>query len=75
MKHLIKLAAMTTICVAAAGCQVNKTQEGKLPKVAVKTTDGQLPAYNVQGPDVQIGSKNETIKVPTVKVTTPDKKN
>jgi hypothetical protein len=75
MKHLIKLAAMATLAIAAAGCQVNKTKDGKLPDVQVKTTEGQLPAYNVQGPDVQVGSKNETVKVPTIKVTTPDKKN
>ena len=75
MKHLIKFIALGTLAVTAAGCQVNKTKEGKLPDVQVKTTEGQLPAYNVQGPDVQVGSKNETVKVPTLKVTTPDKKN
>ena len=74
MTHLIKLAAMATLAVAAAGCQVNKTQEGKLPDVQVKTTDGQLPHYNVEGPDVKVDSKTETVKVPTIKVTTPDKK-
>ena len=75
MKHLIKFIALGTLAVTAAGCQVSKTKEGKLPDVQVKTTEGQLPAYNVQGPDVQVGSKNETVKVPTLKVTTPDKKN
>jgi hypothetical protein len=50
---------------------INKTQEGKLPQVEVKTTEGQLPAYNIQGPNVEVGSKTETIKVPTVHVTTP----
>lgn len=71
MKHLIKFIALGTICVGAAGCQVNKTQDGKLPEVKVKTTDGQLPAYNVEGPDVKVGTKTETVEVPTVKVTTP----
>ena len=58
MIKTIKLVAMSAICVAAAGCQVNKTQEGKMPKVEVKTSDGQLPEYNVEGPKVEVGSKN-----------------
>lgn len=73
MIKTIKFVAMSAICVAAAGCQVNKTQEGKMPKVEVKTSDGQLPEYNVEGPKVEVGSKNETVQVPTVKVSTPAK--
>lgn len=66
--------AVAMMCLAFAGCKVNKTQEGKLPKVKVDATSGQLPAYNMQGPKVDVGSKNETVQVPTVKVTTPDHK-
>jgi hypothetical protein len=71
MKNLIKLIAIGTLGVAAAGCQVNKTQQGKLPDVQVKTTGGQLPHYNVQGPDVQVGEKTVEVKTPTIKVVTP----
>ncbi len=71
MRNVIKLLALGVACVTAAGCQVEKTQQGKLPKVEVKTSEGQLPAYNIQGPDVQVGSKTKTFKVPTVHVTTP----
>lgn len=46
-----------------------------MPKVEMKTSGGQLPAYNVQGPDVEVGSKTKTFKVPTVHVTTPREKN
>ena len=66
-----KVLALSSFCLAMAGCQVNKTQQGKLPKVEMKTSEGQLPAYNIQGPDVQVGSKTKTFKVPTVHVTTP----
>ena len=66
--------ALGMICLAVTGCKVNKTEEGKLPKVEVNATSGQLPAYNVQGPKVKVGSKTETVKVPTVSVTTPDHK-
>jgi hypothetical protein len=71
MKKIAAILLVGTIGLGVAGCQVNKTKEGKMPEVKVKTTDGQLPAYNVQGPDVEVGSKNDTVKVPTVKVTTP----
>lgn len=71
MSRALKILAMGTVCLSIAACQVNKTQQGKLPKVEVKTSQGQLPAYNIQGPDVQVGSKTKTFKVPTVHVTTP----
>ena len=75
MKNSTTLALVAMLGVAVAGCQVNKTQDGKLPEVQVKTTGAQLPEYNIQGPNVEVGSKTETIKVPTVKVTTPAHKN
>ena len=69
MNKLATFALVATLGVAVAGCQVNKTQEGKLPEVKVSTTGAQLPEYNVEGPKVAVGSKTETVKVPTVKVT------
>ena len=71
MNSTIKTLALVTVCLGIAGCKVNKTQEGKLPTVNVSATSGKLPEYNVQGPKVEIGSKNETVKVPTVHVKTP----
>ena len=71
MNTTIKALMLGIVCLGMAGCKVNKTQEGKLPKVNVSAKSGQLPEYNVQGPKVEMGSKNETVKVPTVKVKTP----
>lgn len=70
-----QILALSAVCIALTGCQVNKTQQGKLPKVEMKTSEGQLPAYNIQGPDVQIGSKTKSFKVPTMHVTTPRERN
>ena len=75
MSNVNKILALGSVCLAVAGCQVNKTQSGKLPKVEMKTSEGQLPAYNIQGPDVQVGSKSHTFNVPTVHVTTPRERN
>ncbi len=70
MKFLIKAAAVAT-CFAAAACDVDQTKEGELPDVDVNVSEGQLPEFNVQGPDVDVGTKNETIQVPTIDVDTP----
>lgn len=74
MKIIVYGLAVVSMGLASTACQVNKTQEGKMPKVDVKTSGGQMPAYNVEGPDVNVSSKTETIKVPTVQVTTPANK-
>ncbi|MBA2238753.1 MAG: hypothetical protein H0W24_08690 [Lysobacter sp.] len=58
--------------IALSGCQVDKTQEGELPKVS--TEGGQLPAYDVEAADVSVGTREETITVPDVDVTMPDEK-
>lgn len=71
MRNTVKALALAAVCFGIAGCKVNKTQEGKLPDVNVSATGGKLPEYNVQGPKVETGTKNETVKVPTVKVKTP----
>jgi hypothetical protein len=67
-------AALVTICLAASACQVKKTQDGAMPDVSVQATGGQLPKYDVQTPDVKVGTKTTTVQVPTVEVKTPAEK-
>ena len=71
MTKTIKSLLLGTLCVSFGGCQVSKTQSAKIPKVEMHTTGGQLPAYNIQGPNVQVGEKTQTFQTPTVHVTTP----
>jgi uncharacterized lipoprotein len=59
-------------CLAMAACDVDQTQEGNLPDVDVNATGGQLPEFNVEGPDVNVGTENKTVQVPTVDVDVPD---
>ena len=66
--------AIAALCLGASACKVNKTQDAKLPGVQVTATGGQLPKFNVEGPKVDVGTKTETVKVPTIHVTTPDHK-
>jgi len=74
MKNAIP-ALMALTCFSLAGCRVDQTKDAKAPDVDVNVSGGQLPEYNVQGPDVEVGSVNKTIEVPTVDVKTPEEQN
>lgn len=71
MRTAVTLAAMALASLSLTACKVNKTEEGRAPSVKVSGDTGKLPEYNVQGPKVDVGSKKEEVKVPTVKVKTP----
>ncbi|MGA9582484.1 MAG: hypothetical protein WBR13_11005 [Allosphingosinicella sp.] len=68
-KITILLAAVSGLGLAA--CDVDQTQDGKLPDVDVNATGGQLPEYNVTTPDVDVQMENRTVQVPDVDVNVP----
>jgi hypothetical protein len=74
MKNGIKGLVMGAICIGIAGCDVDQTKEGKMPDVDVNATGGQLPEFNVTGPEVNVGTENVTVQVPTVDVDVPKDK-
>ena len=51
-----------------ASCTVDQTKETKLPDVDVDVKAGQMPAFDVDWADVDVGTRTETVTVPTVKV-------
>lgn len=59
----------TALALALVGCDVDQTQEGKMPDVDV--TEGQLPEYDVDTPDVDVEMEKEVIEVPDVDVDMP----
>lgn len=63
MRNLVLLAAAAFV---AWGCEVEQTEEGALPEVDVR--GGNLPEYDVDAPDVDVGTREETITVPDVDV-------
>ena len=71
MKILIKALAGAS-CLGLMACDVDQTQEGELPEVEINATEGQMPAYDVEGPEVNVGTTTETVEVPTVDVDTPE---
>ena len=58
--------------LALGACDVDQTKEGELPDVDVNASGGQLPEFDVEGPDVNVGTENKTIEVPTVDVDVPE---
>ena len=74
MKFIGKSLILGAVCVSFSACDVDQTKNGALPDVDVdvNATGGQLPEYNVQGPDVNVGSENRVIQVPTVDVNVPN---
>jgi uncharacterized lipoprotein len=65
-KYIIKslLGCMTVALLW--GCDVEQTQEGKMPDVDVSVESGQLPEYDVDAPDIVVGTKEVEVEVPKV---------
>ncbi|WP_242125277.1 hypothetical protein [Sphingobium sp. Sx8-8] len=55
--------------VATGFIDLQKTQEGRLPEIAVK--GGTLPKYEANVAKVEVGKRKETVEVPTVDVKKP----
>lgn len=76
---LIAILLVVVIGVAAFALgfiDIDQTRTTKLPDVKVEASGGQAPAFNVDTADVNVGTKTETIQVPTVtmeKANTGDK--
>ncbi|EQB05937.1 hypothetical protein L288_12080 [Sphingobium quisquiliarum P25] len=65
---------LIVLLVLAAGIvtgfiNLEQTQRGSLPKIAVE--GGTLPKYEANVAKVEVGSRNETVEVPTVDVKKP----
>jgi hypothetical protein len=72
MKNWVKLFVGAS-CLTFAACDVDQTKEGEIPDVDVdvNASGGQLPEFDVEGPDVNVSTKNVTVEVPTVDVDAP----
>jgi uncharacterized lipoprotein len=73
MKKTILMLAGAS-CLGLTACDVDKTKNGQMPDVDVNVSGGQLPEYNVTTPDVNVGTENKVIQVPTVDVKTAGEK-
>ena len=58
-------------CFALIACDVDQTKEGEMPDVDVNASGGQLPEFDVDAPEVTVGTENKTVEVPTLDVDAP----
>lgn len=74
MKRRLLALATGILLVPLAACDIDQTEEGELPDVDVDVSEGQLPEYDVEGPDVDVGTVTDTviIETPTVDIDLPD---
>lgn len=57
----------------STGCRVEQEEAGELPDVDVDVDAGELPEYEVEGPEVDVGSEEQEVTVPDVDVSTEEK--
>ncbi|RXR29542.1 hypothetical protein [Sphingobium fluviale] len=62
------VAAVIVGLLFATGFWTADVEEGALPDVDVSATGGEMPAVDVDSKEVVVGTKEETIDVPTVGV-------
>jgi hypothetical protein len=70
MKNVIKVVLAGSF-LSIAACDVDTKGNVAVPNVDVNVSGGELPDVNVTGPDVKVGTKNETVQVPTIDVDVP----
>lgn len=70
MKKIITTAIALTATFGLAACDVDQTEEGEMPEVEVR--DGNLPEFDVETADVDVGTEETTVEVPTLDVEMPD---
>lgn len=70
MKRLIAASLIAPFALGLAACDVDQTEEGEMPEVEVK--GGNMPEYDVETADVDVGTEEKTVEVPTVDVDMPD---
>ncbi|GAA4453803.1 hypothetical protein GCM10023156_25280 [Novipirellula rosea] len=75
IKKFASLTAALLMAFVTVGCDVDKTEEGRMPNVDVDVDGdpGKLPAYDVDGPDVDVSMEKKKVDVPDVDVNMKEK--
>lgn len=60
------------VALAATACDIDQTRDAELPDVDVDVQGGQLPAWDIDGPDVTVGTTTKTVTVPKLVVVTEE---
>ncbi|MBE9126372.1 hypothetical protein IQ257_16260 [Coleofasciculus sp. LEGE 07092] len=69
----VLLLPLAALLVVSAGCRVQQEEAGEAPDVDVNVDPGKLPEYDVDGPEVEVGTEEKDVTVPEVEVTQEEK--
>lgn len=74
MGRLVAIIILVIIAIGAVAwafglVNLRQTQDAQLPDVQVD--GGQMPGFDADVADVEVGTRNETVKVPTLDVDKP----
>ena len=73
LRRLVALSLVLVVMgVAGAGCRVTQEESGEAPEVEVEADPGELPEYDVDGPEVDVGTEETEVTVPDVEVDTEE---
>lgn len=72
MRKLTLAIVLGTACLGLAACDVEQTEEGDLPEIDIDAQGGNMPEYDVDTADVEIGTEERTVDVPTIDVEEAD---
>jgi len=65
------IAALCAIAsIALTACDVQQTEEGEMPEVDMSVEEGNMPEYEVDAPEVKVGTTETEVEVPEVDVST-----
>lgn len=65
---IIVIVALVVGAFALGLVNIDQVRGAKVPKVKVETSGGQAPVFDIDTAKVDIGTKKETVEVPTVDV-------
>ncbi len=68
--HKLLAVSALTGALVLTGCKVEQTREGEAPDVEIE--GGQAPEFDVEGPDVDVGTDTTVVTTPDVDVDAPE---
>ena len=68
--HTLMMGTAAYMCSALVSCDVDKTEDGSVPKVKVEG-EAKLPKYEVNGPEVTVEKKKVEVEVPKIDIKIP----
>lgn len=75
MKPAVFIAAAVTVVLLIIGVymiDIDQTQETRLPNVDVTVEGGQLPEFDAKVGEIETGTKEVTVTVPTIDIQSPE---